>query len=274
MLQKKFNTEKGSIAYWINDFDPRRHTLVFLPGLTADHRLFEKQIDDLENSFNILVWDAPGHGASRPFRMDFSLDDKARFLWAIFQREQIKMPVIVGQSMGGYVAQCYMELFPGTLGGFISIDSAPLKRKYVTAAEILMLKHMGPVYRAFPRKLLLKSGSEGVAVSEYGQKLMLKMMLSYSGDEYAELAGHGFKILAEAMEKKRRYQIDCPCLLLCGKEDRAGSAKSYNRRWAEEEDLPIIWLRRAGHNSNTDVPELVNGIIRNFMSLYLETICI
>lgn len=272
MLQKEFHTERGSIAYWINDLDPQRQTLVFLPGLTADHRLFEKQIEDLESSFNLLVWDAPGHGASRPFRLDFSLDDKARFLWAIFQREQIKMPVIVGQSMGGYVAQCYMELFPGTLGGFISIDSAPLKRKYVTGAEILMLKHMDSVYRTYPRKLLLKSGTEGVAESEYGQKLMLKMMLSYSRDEYANLAGHGFKILAEAMEKNREYTIDCPCILLCGLEDRAGSAKSYNRRWAEAEELPIIWLRRAGHNSNTDVPAVVNGIIRNFMSLYLDTV--
>ena len=43
-------------------------TLVFLPSLTADHTLFDKQIEYFENKYNILVWDAQGHNsnADRP----------------------------------------------------------------------------------------------------------------------------------------------------------------------------------------------------------------
>lgn len=33
-------------------------TLLFLPGLTADHRLFEKQIEYFEPKCNVFVWDA------------------------------------------------------------------------------------------------------------------------------------------------------------------------------------------------------------------------
>ena len=32
---------------------------MFLPGLTADHRLFEKQIEYFEPGRNVLAWDAP-----------------------------------------------------------------------------------------------------------------------------------------------------------------------------------------------------------------------
>ncbi len=53
---------------------------------------------------------------------------------------------------------------------FISIDSAPLQRNYVTAVEIWLLKRMEPVYAHYPWKLLLKSGTEGVAASNYGRK--------------------------------------------------------------------------------------------------------
>ncbi|MBR2805683.1 MAG: alpha/beta hydrolase, partial [Oscillospiraceae bacterium] len=59
--------------------------------------------------------------------------------------------------------------------------------------------------------------------------------------------------------------IDCPAILICGEKDQAGSAKSYNRRWAQKEGLPVYWISGAGHNSNTDRPEEVNRIIREFV---------
>ena len=36
------------------------------------------------------------------------------------------------------------------------------------------------------------------------------------------------------------------------------------RKWAEKEGLPICWIPGAGHNSNTDRPEEINGLIRKF----------
>ena len=68
-----------------------------------------------------------------------------------------------------------------------------------------------------------------------------------------------------AMEADLPYVIDCPALLICGEKDQAGSAKSYNRRWAKKEGLPLHRIRDAGHNSNTDKPEEVNRIIRDFV---------
>ncbi len=89
--------------------------------------------------------------------------------------------------------------------GFVSIDSAPLQRSYVTAVELWLLKRMEPVYVHYPWKWLLKSGSEGVATSDYGRNLMREMMLTYDGNQkrYAQIAGHGFRILAAAMDLKR-----------------------------------------------------------------------
>lgn len=86
-------------------------------------------------------------------------------------------PIIIGQSMGGYVGQAYAQLYPDRLAGFISIDSAPLQRNYVTAVEIWLLKRMEPVYAHYPWKLLLKSGTKGVATSNYGRNLMKEMMV-------------------------------------------------------------------------------------------------
>lgn len=270
MKEKTFETPCGTIHYWTNDVVPSRKTLVFLPGLTADHHLFDRQIESFEKEFNLLAWDAPGHAASRPFQLDFSLMDKAVWLHAILKKERITHPILIGQSMGGYVSQCFLQKYPGEAAGFISIDSAPLKRSYVTGAEIWLLKKTEPMYRAFPWEILKKIGADGCAVSAYGRKLMRGFLNSYTKDEYCKLSGHGMKLLAEAMEADLPYQIDCPVILICGKKDQAGSAKSYNRRWAEKEGLQLFWIKDAGHNSNTDKPEEVNRIIRNFVLSFRE----
>ena len=267
MLERIYDTACGPIHYWVGaEAAQAGPELVFLPGLTADHRLFEKQLAFFEGRVPVFVWDAPGHAASQPFALRFSLEDKARWLEEILLREGFRAPVIVGQSMGGYVGQMYAQLFPDRLRGFISIDSAPLQRAYMTAAEIWLLKRMEPVYRHYPWKSLLRSGSDGVAESDYGRSLMRSMMLVYDGDQerYAKLAGHGFRILAEAIEAGLPYEIPCPALLICGEKDRAGFCLRYNRAWHRKTGFPIEWIKGAGHNANTDAPELVNRLIEGF----------
>ena len=79
MTEKTYSTASGTIHYWTNGTNGGNAvTLVFLPGLTADHRLFDRQIEYFKDKFNVFVWDAPGHGASYPFELDFNLLDKAK----------------------------------------------------------------------------------------------------------------------------------------------------------------------------------------------------
>lgn len=268
MIEKTHCTRCGTIHYWISEQKVSDAvTLVFLPGLTADHRLFNKQIDYFDGRYNVLVWDAPGHASSWPFAFDFSLMDKAKWLDEILNAENIEKPVIIGQSMGGYVGQAYAEAFPGKLKGFISIDSAPLQRRYVSGVELWLLKRMEPVYRHYPWKSLLKSGSNGVATTSYGRNLMRDMMMVYDGNQarYAKIAGHGFRMLAEAMEANLPYQIACPALLICGEKDHAGSCIRYNKAWHKNTGIPLEWIKDAGHNSNTDQPDKVNALIEAFL---------
>ncbi len=267
MVEKTYKTPCGKIHYWVSEVEAGRVSLIFLPGLTASHRLFDKQVEYFEGKYNIFVWDAPGHAASWPFALAFDLMDKAIWLDEILTKENMLKPVIVGQSMGGYVGQAYAQMFPQKLSGFVSIDSAPLQRKYVTAVEIWLLKRMEPVYRYYPWKSLLKSGTNGVATTAYGRNLMREMMMDYDGDQarYAELSGHGFRMLAEAMEADLPYEIKCPALLICGEKDHAGSCIRYNKAWHKNTGIRLEWIKDAGHNSNTDKPETVNSLIEELI---------
>ena len=189
LKESTYQTPCGTIYYWSSILSLDTMTLVFLPGLTADHRLFDKQVEHFVKKYNIIVWDAPAHASSWPFRFEFDLFDKAKWLNGILEKEEIIKPIIIGQSMGGYVGQAY-----------------------------------------------------------------------------AQIAGHGFRILAEAMEKDLPYEIKCPSLLICGTKDRAGSCIRYNRAWHQKTKIPLKWIEGAGHNSNTNKPEMINSLLEEFLS--------
>ena len=53
-------------------------------------------------------------------------------------------------------------------------------------------------------------------------------------------------------------------LLICGTQDHAGSCIRYNKAWHQKSKIPLKWIEGAGHNSNTDKPELINSLIKEF----------
>lgn len=288
METKKYSTRSGDIAYYVSRATEAAPWIVFLPGLTTDHRLFAPQPASLSDEFNLIAWDAPRHGASRPFSGTFRLDDAAKWLKEIIDKETSIAPgqptadatlnaapiavdarpriILAGQSLGAYIAQVYLELFPDQIGGFVSIDSTPLKRAYYKNWELTALKRTYWMYRVIPSRLLLAAwGARGCAETETGREYMRSIIQSYGKLEYCALADEGFRALATAVEAERACDIACPALILCEEKDKAGSTKRYSEQWAARESLPIIWIPRAGHNSTLDAPEFVTEAIRNFM---------
>ncbi|MGI6508365.1 MAG: alpha/beta fold hydrolase [Saccharofermentanales bacterium] len=73
--------------------------------------------------------------------------------------------------------------------------------------------------------------------------------------------GDGFRILADAIEK----DLKCPALLICGESDKISSVKRNNAAWQKEAQIHLHWIKDAGHNANTDQPEIVNKLIETFV---------
>ena len=72
MIDKYLKTKKGNIFYYISDhWDNGKETIFFFHGLTADHTMFEPQCRYFQEKYNVIVWDAPCHGKSRPYGHDY-----------------------------------------------------------------------------------------------------------------------------------------------------------------------------------------------------------
>jgi pimeloyl-ACP methyl ester carboxylesterase len=140
MEHKSVKSERGTTHYWINkNTNENAKCIVFTHGLTANHMMFDKQVEFFSNEYTVITWDVPLHGDSRPYT-DFSYENTADELKAILDTERIEKAVLVGMSMGGYPCQEFAIRYPGRVIAFIALDTTPLGLCYYSALDRWILK--------------------------------------------------------------------------------------------------------------------------------------
>ena len=145
MEHKNVKSERGITHYWINrNFNENAKCIVFTHGLTANHIMFEKQVEFFSNEYTVITWDVPLHGESRPYT-NFSYENTAMELKTILDAENIKKVILVGMSMGGYPSQEFAIHYPDKVSAFIALDTTPLGLCYYSVLDRMLLKLVGPI---------------------------------------------------------------------------------------------------------------------------------
>ena len=87
-----------------NDLDASKKNFVFIPGAGMDHRTLSMfKFGSLEEEYNILAIDLPGHGyTSGPLIHD--VEGHTKFCIELFEHIDLDDPIFVGHSWGGLVA--------------------------------------------------------------------------------------------------------------------------------------------------------------------------
>ncbi len=267
MKRSIIETAGGKLVYRESDsFDASRETVFFLHGMTADHTMFEPQLTAFENRYNLIAWDAPAHGESRPFT-GFSFDASAEYMAEILDRCGTARVFLVGQSLGGYFAQAFIRKYPDRVKGFISIGSTPFGHAWYSKSDVWILKQVEWMAMLYPLNLMKKVMAEQVAVTQRGRDNMTEMLTPYGKKELCHLMGLGYSaFLAENSE----LDIPCPVLLVIGEHDRTGKVMTYNRMWTEATGYRLEVIKDAAHNANVDRPDIVNALIGDFIASVAE----
>ncbi|MBQ8781052.1 MAG: alpha/beta hydrolase [Oscillospiraceae bacterium] len=263
MTEKYLHTLRGDVYYLISEnISADKHTVFFFPGLTADHTLFDKQISYFECMYNLIVWDSPAHGKSRPYN-DFSFENTSDDIFRILKENGISEIIAVGQSMGGYYAQAFMLRYPSIVKGFIGIGTTPYGEEYYSESDKFWLRHIESLSLMCPTGWLKKAAAKQACTTEYGYENMMKMTACYDKKEYCHLMQSAY---AAFLNDNCDLKIECPVLITHGEYDRVGTVKKYCRMWTEKTGFPLRVIKGAGHNANADNPDETNHIIEDFIS--------
>lgn len=261
MQHKKILAQGGIVHYWINKNKNAADNIVFTHGVTADHTMFEKQAAFFSGKYNIIFWDVPMHGLSRPYK-NFSYHDTAQILYNILQKENIKKVILVGMSMGGYPSQHFAAMYPGMVKGFVALGTTPLGLQYYTKADLWWLKQAVSIAKLFPADILRKSMAWQVSNTKYSYQKMISMLIPLSKAEIIKQMQAAYEYFPY---ENRNVKFTFPVLILAGDKDRTGKVKTYCRKWAEYTGYPLHFIKNARHFANGDNPEQVNLEIKLFI---------
>src|SRR4051794_4457253 len=121
--------------------DPQRPPIVFIHGWSQSQLCWARQTDGpLAEEFRIVTFDLRGHGMSeKPLDAARYVDGRlwADDLNAVIEQLELRRPVLVGWSYGGYVIADYLSAYgDGAISGIDLVGGAVLRTP--------TFEHIGP----------------------------------------------------------------------------------------------------------------------------------
>ncbi|WP_301107459.1 alpha/beta hydrolase [Sporosarcina sp.] len=264
-MEKKFIlTESGYLSYWFGGKQsPDAKCLVFVHGMTADHSMFDKQVECFRNEYKIIMLDLPLHGESRNY-INFTLSNIADVLDALLELENISEVTVIGQSLGGYVCQEFGIRYPEKVKGFVGIDTTPFGHDYYPKWERAILSKISFLSSLIPYKTLIKSISKGATRTDYAYANMYSSVSKLSKKEIINIMDVSYN---ELLKRTKTAEFTFPVLLVIGENDHTGNVKKYNYKWSARSGHPVAVISDAAHNSNVDNYNEFNRVLAGFLSM-------
>jgi pimeloyl-ACP methyl ester carboxylesterase len=242
--------------------------VVFLHGFPLNRTMWDPQVGALVAECRCIPIDFRGFGDSTavgPYSMDVYADD----VIGVLDMLQIERAVIVGLSMGGYVAMAMWRKYPRRVRGLVladtravadSVETIERRRATIEAAE--------------------EHGSAAVANMQIAG-MMGKTTRDKRPDIYdaihrmmAQAPAAGIIGALEAMIERpdstaTLATVDVPTLIIAGEEDVITPPKESRIMQALIPGSGLEILRQAGHLSNVERPAAFNTVVSEFVGSLL-----
>jgi 3-oxoadipate enol-lactonase len=235
-------------------------TLVFLHGFPLDSEMWKNQKEFFKD-YPIFCPDLPGT-FNRPDSL-FTLDEMAETINAEILTSQ-KNIILCGLSMGGYIAQRLLELYPENLIGLILIstrsagDSNQAKVNRTTAIRKIKKEGLQSFINSFSKNLITKSNSENKAFFETILNITNRQPKEGIISELLALQG---RIDSESFLPN----IKIPSLILAGEEDTLATPSEMQEIFSKIPNHEFYVIKNSAHLAPLENPEEVNSIISNFI---------
>ncbi|MGI4871641.1 MAG: alpha/beta fold hydrolase [Janthinobacterium lividum] len=99
-------------------------TIVFLHGFAESREVWTDFTRPFPAGYRLLMPNLLGHGTNRAAVPDYSMEAQARYVNQYLDQKNVAGPVLlVGHSMGGYVALALAERYPDRVAGLALVNS-------------------------------------------------------------------------------------------------------------------------------------------------------
>ncbi len=231
--------------------DPKGIPVILLHGYTDSLHSFDLVMPRLPRSFRVFALSQRGHGnSSRP--ASYSPRDFAADVAAFMDELKIRSAVIVGHSMGSYVAQRFALDYPDRVMGLVLAGSFTTYKgnpEVLSLRDALASKQSDPIDRSFAREFQVSTISRAVP-----EKFLETVI-----DESVKLPARVWKSALEAFleddSSGELNLIKAPTLIVWGDRDSLFLRKEQDTLASRIRGARLVVYSGTGHALHWEEPE-------------------
>ncbi|MGD9100779.1 MAG: alpha/beta fold hydrolase [Anaerolineae bacterium] len=254
--------------------------LLLVHGFPLDHTLWTHQVEALKDNYRLITPDLRGQGQSQAPRGPYRMDQMADDLRALVQALDMTQVVLVGLSMGGYVALAFWRIYPHLVRALVLSNTRAAAdtpdgrlNRQVMAQRLQDGERAAIVEELLPKLVSLATLENKPEVVDHVRRMM------YSA-QAAGLVGT-LQGMAERPDSTPTLKtIFVPTLLVVGQDDaltppaqakamRATILARRRQRGANRTEIPEVTLALvpdAGHLPPLENPVAFNRALREFLA--------
>lgn len=233
--------------------------LVFLHGVGGGHHAWEDQVPYFGGlGYPSHAWDQPGYGKSAIVE-PYDLAQVSAALARLIESLGGEPVVLIGHSMGGFVAQETYARYPQLVKALVLCFTSPAFAggtseftKQFLAARIGPLDE-GRTMAEIAAKLIPTMGSNS--------KLAERIMAGVPPDTYRKAV----KLLTTFDRRKELAGIKVPALLVAGSEDKIAPPTVMEKMASKIPGAEYVLMPDCGHLGPMDRPDDFNAILLGFL---------
>jgi pimeloyl-ACP methyl ester carboxylesterase len=243
--------------------------VVLLHGFAEDGAIWNNQVDYLRAYCRVIIPDLPGSGQSPAHPSGEGVEELAGSVATLLDQLAIQQCILIGHSMGGYIALAFAEKYPDrltALGLFHSTAYADNEEKKAGRRKsIEFIRNNGSA--AFIRQSIPNLFS--AYTREYHPDLIDGITGRYSGFSADSLIAYYEAMIARPDRTAVLRQFAGPVLFIIGQADAVIPMEQVLQQCHLPAVSHIHIIENAGHQGMLEAPDRSNTILHSFLNFVL-----
>jgi 3-oxoadipate enol-lactonase len=240
------------------------HSLLFLHGVSGGHHAWDHQLPYFaERGYPSHAWDQPGYGHSATVE-PYDLEQICEALRRLIESLGGEPLILVGHSMGGFIAQEAYARFPQLIKALVLCFTSAAFGGGGEFARQFVAARIGPLDQGktmadvaaevMPAMRGSKSDPEGLALAQ-------RIMCGIDPATYR----NAVKMLTAFDRREALSSIAVPTLLVAGTDDKTAPSSVMERMAQKIPQAQYILLEGCGHLGPMDQPQAFNQALEQFL---------
>ena len=236
--------------------------LILLHGLGGSSQVWGFNLGPLAEKYHVFVPDQIGFGKSDKPLVNYRVRTYVDFLDQFCKQLNIERPILVGNSMGGWISAIYAATYPDRVDKLVLVDAggyAPPKD-----FDTRTFYGLNPTTRAEMKLLVAKVFYNKAFQSDVAIDQSMTARLG-AGDGYTIKSITESIIRGEDLLDDFVKAIKTPTLLVWGRQDGLVPLSDGERLHKDIAGSTLVVIDQCGHIPNLEKPGEFNGAVLKFL---------